>query len=61
MKESLNSWLHCFLFISFHCRNFAVLNSSIVIVRYCCELVVIKEQFCNATCMSSTYKSNKSF
>jgi hypothetical protein len=29
--------------------------------RYCCKLVVIKEQFFNSTCTSCTYRSNKSF
>jgi hypothetical protein len=28
--------------------------------RYCCKLVVIKEQFCNFTCTYYTYRSNKS-
>jgi len=40
---------------------FAVSNSSIVLMsRYCCKLVVIKEQFCNCTCTYYTYRSNKS-
>ena len=40
---------------------FAVSNSSIVLMsRYCCKLVVIKEQFCNFTCTYYTYRSNKS-
>jgi hypothetical protein len=30
---------------SFHCRNFVGLNSSIVTVRYCCELVVLRNNF----------------
>ena len=48
------------LFNSFHCRNFAVSNSSIVLMsRYCCKLVVIKELFCNFTCTYYTYRSNK--
>jgi len=28
-------------------------------LRYCCKLVVIKEQFCNFTCTYYTYRNNK--